>query len=886
MSLLTDLVERLQALLFRSREEREFQEEARLHLALEVQRNRQAGMDETEARRRAALNFGGVDQIAEQVRDARGTRGLLDQTGDVAYALRSLRHRPGFVLVSVLTIAIGIGGTTAIFSAVDAVLFRPLPYRSPEQLVRIYDGDAKDPEARGFVSPVPFLAYRDADLLQAVAATNTYDETGGDAGTGDDAHRIRFLQVSADYFDVLRAVPAIGRGFERAEENGPGGDGGEGAPVIVLSHRVWEERFHGDPDALGQTLTLGGNPYTVVGVMADGFADPISGLGVDAWVPISTTPGREINNLDNHWLTLMGRLRPGVTIGQAEAELNTITARLVEPFPNMRDDRARVVPLKEDITGPASRPLALMLGAVGLVLLLVCVNIANLLLVRASERHREFAVRAALGAGRGRLVRQLLTESLVLAALGAAAGLVVARAAMTVLIGFGGGSIPRLNQAAIDLRALSVSALLACLSAVLFGLAPAWRASRTDPGDTLRGSGRANSGDRAQGRLRTGLVVSQVTLAFVLLAGAGVLLASFRALTEVPLGITPDRVLTFQVHLPESRYDSTARAVFHQRLDRELRAIPGVRAAGATSYLPATGSYHVWGVTALTGSLAGTRQANTSAEQRIITPDYFQAMGIPILAGRGFDAGDGAGAPDRVVISSSLVKQLFPDADPLGQQIRAGGRNSIVIGVVPDVAVNPEGRMVRYVYHAHAQFAGDRNWSLYEVVATPKNPDDLREAARRQLQRLDPGVVMDRPAPLTEVIGRGTAQRRFTLVVILAFAATALLLAAIGIFGVLSYVVKLRGQEFGIRAALGASPGRILGAVIRQGAMVVGLGIGFGLVGSVALSRVLGSLVFQVSPLDPVALLGAALLLILSGTLASWLPARRAAEADPRRSLE
>ncbi len=878
---------RLRAIFQRSRVERELDDELRFHLEREAQKYVREGASEREAMRRARLAFGGVEQIKEEARDARGVS-LLDVVArDVRHALRALWASPGYSSAVVLTLALGIGGTTAVFSAVDAVLLKPLPYPSPGQLVRVYESWVKDPDAENFVSPVQFLAYRaSTSSLQSIAALNTYDATGGDIGTAGDVTRIRTLQVSADYFDVLRVHPVIGRSFDRDEENGPPIDEGVGAYVVILSHHLWKERFGGDPSAVGRTLTMNGRSYTVIGVMPEGFTDPIVGRGVDAWIPVDLTTGRDMSNLENHWLTVIGRLRPGVSPERAQADLDVLTARLTAPYPESHDDRTHVVPLKVDVVGSASRSLWLMLGAVGLVLLLVCVNVANLQLVRATERSGEFATRAALGGGSGRLAGQLLTESLVLAAMGAAGGLVVARLAMSGLEALGASSIPRLGGATLDFRTLLFAVAVATASAVLFGMVPAWHAARTDPADVLRGSGRANTLDKDRGRLRSALVVGQVALAFVLLAGAGILLASFRALEEIPLGFTSDHVLSFRIHLPEARYDSTARAAFYERFNQDVEALPGVAAAAGVSWLPATGDYHSWGAEALTGPLAGTRRAHIEADNRIITPDYFRALHIPILSGRAFDTRDRAGAPDRVIVSRDLADQLYPGVDPLGQKIRTGGRTGTIIGVVGNVAIDPEGRPMPYIYHVHAQWAGDRNWALFEVVATDLPPTQVVPSVRRTLHALDPLLVMEQPTPLGDVIGRGTAEREFTLTLLLAFAGTALALAVLGIFGVFSYVVRLRAPEFGIRIALGATPGTVLGGVLRQGAWVIGTGLALGLLGAAATSRVLASMVFHVSPLDPRALLIAGLVLAASGGIAAYLPARRASMMDPRGALD
>ncbi len=632
---------------------------------------------------------------------------------------------------------------------------------------------------------------------------------------------------------------------------------------------------------------MSGMPHTIVGVMPARFADPLIGRDVDAWVPLDLTPGTDLGNADNHYLSVIGRLAPGVSLARAQAELDAVSVDFGKQFTNgAQHVRARLYPLKDDIVGDTRGSLALIAGAVGLVLLLVCVNVANLLLVRGSERAREFAMRTALGAGRGRLVRQLLTESLVLAAAGAVLAIPAARGLMAAIVALGAGSVPRLDRLGLSLPVLAFAAIVTALSAVLFGLAPAWRAGRTEPADVLRSHGRTATGDRRQGRLRATLVVVQIGLAFVLLSGAGLLVASFRALQNLPLGITPEHVFTFQVHLPSVRYDSLARSTFHRRLDAAIAAIPGVHAAGATSKLPATGSYNSWGVQALSGPLVGTEQAGVGAEQRIVTPGYFAATGVRLLTGRAFDDGDTPRAADRVVISANLAKRLFPGVSPLGQQLRTGGHTSRVIGVVADGALDPVGTPAFYVYHSHDQFSGDRNWALFEVVSTSVPFDVAAAGIRRALAAIDPQLVMDQPMPLEEAVGQGTSQRAFTLKVLLAFAATALLLAALGVFGVLSYAVRLRSQEFGVRLALGATPERLLRSVLGQALAMTAAGIAVGLAGAVPLSRLMATMVFRLSPLNPIVLGVVATLLVLIGTTAGYLPARRATRIEVRSVLE
>jgi predicted permease len=771
---------------------------------------------------------------------------------------------------------------------VDAVLLQPLPYQESGRLVRLYGTYVNSPTDRGFVTPVHYVEYRkQLASVESIAAILTYSETGADIGQGDNVRRIRVLPTSANYFDVVRVPPVLGRAYQLQDENGSGiEDAVDAAPVVVVSHQVWQDEFHGDANAIGRPLMMNGRAYTVAGVMPAGYADPIAGA-IDAWVPMDLSQGRDAREAGNHYLTLIARLRPGVPIERAQAELNGVSLRLAQQYPMAKDQRARLYPLKEDIVGSSSTSLEIMLGAVGLVLLLVCVNITNLVLVRGSERSREFAVRTALGGSGSRLVRQLLIESLTLAFGGAIAGLIVARLAMSAIVVLGGGTIPRLASLSLDPRLLLVSLALATGCALLFGLLPALRATRTQPSDALRDQGRsATSGGRSL-RLREWLVVSQVAGTFVLLVGAGLLLASFRRIRQVDLGVNPTNVLTFELNLPSARYDSTARGAFYDAFATKAAAIPGVRAAGGISRLPATGAFHQWGTLALTGPLAADeKRRNIGSQNRVVSGEYFRAVGIRVLAGRVFDERDDAHAPDRVVISKVLADRLFPAVSAVGQQLRSGGRNSEVIGVVSDVAVTNEGVADGYVYHPHRQFAGDRNWALTQVVATTGSPTAMEPAIRRALAAADPELVMFRPITLEDAIGRGAAQRMFTLKILLTFAAVALALCALGLFGVLSYGVRLRSREFGIRMALGADRGAIGRMVLRRGLLVTAVGIAIGLAGAMALSRVMASVLFRVSALDPRVLIGTVVFLTIVAGVAAYLPAHQATGVNPRTVLQ
>jgi putative ABC transport system permease protein len=883
--MLSDLLLRLRAIVFRRAEDRELEEELQLHVEMEEEYRRRTGVSHAEAHRQALIALGGVERVKEDVRDARRTRGFFDGAGDVRFALRTLKRNPVFATVAVLTLAIGIGGATAVFSAVDTVLLAPLPYSQPGRLVRLYNTDVQAPNDHGFLTPVHFLEYRDGmSSFASVAAALTYDAVGADIGRGDRARRIRVLPVSAEYFDVLGTHPAIGGTFSRDDEHG-GMNGKEHTPrVVVISDRLWREEFRGNPSAVGGSIVLDGTSYRVAGVMPVSFVDPLVPRA-DAWTPLNLDPGRDPSNATNHYLTVVARLRPTVSIGAAQAELTALATRLGAKYPDARDTRGRLDPLKDDMVAPTAAALEIMLGAVGLVLLIVCVNIATLMLVRGSQRQSEFAVRAALGGQRARIVRQMLVESLVIAVIGDVAGLAVARVGMAAIVWLGAGNIPRLSSLALDPRLLLFSIALSTLCAVLFGAAPAVRAARTRPGDVLRGESRGGSTSRGQLRLRAVLVAAQVALAFVLAVGAGLLLSSFAQLRRVDLGFQSANVLTFEAHLAGSRYDSTARATFYDDLAHAIEREPGVRAAGGTSRLPGTGSYNSWSTRPLSGPLVNTKIDHSSLEQRVISGDYFTALGVPRLAGRLFEPGDDARAPLRVVISKSAAQLLFPGVDPIGQQLRTGGFTWSVIGVVADVALDIEGNVEPTLYHAHRQFAGDRNWALTQVVSTTGDVDAVSARARRVLSGMDPLLVMYRPAPLDDVLGRGNATRVFTMRLLLAFAGVAIALAILGLYGVLAYAVRLRAREFGIRMALGAGPSAIRSMVLRQGLIVTCAGLAAGIIGAAALSRVMTSLLFHVKPMQPAVLVATALVMGGAGLLAAYLPARQATTADPRNVL-
>jgi putative ABC transport system permease protein len=795
---------------------------------------------------------------------------------DLRFAARQFRRGRGFVAVVAATLALGIGGTTAVFSVLQAVILAPLPYEQPGQLVRFYQQEPGRPATRYYLGGPQFKSLRDhAASFEAVAALFTYSETGRDLTTGGQARRLRVLQVTSDYFNTLRSGPLRGPGFDRRDEIG--------TRRVVLGDGLWRTRFGGAASVIGSTIQLSGEPYEVVGIAPPGVEDPIAGE-VDAWLPYNLAGN---THEENYSLSAIGRLRPGVTLQQARAELTSLSQSMKERWPSSRLSDMVAVPLHEDLVKSAREPLHLLLVAVGLVLLVACVNVANLVLARSTGRVHEFAIRSALGSGSRRLVRQLLVESLVLAALGGLAGLLVAGVGVKALRQVAPDALPRLDEVGFDPTVLGFAALTTLATAIAFGVAPALRFSRVFPSQALRQQSRSMTSTRAQGRLRAVLAAAQLALALTLLVGAGVLVTSFHRLREVELGFRVDGVLTFDVNLPRIRYAAARRAAFQEELAERLRAIPGVTAAGGISFLPATGSYHPWATSILTGPRAGTsvsRKDGFNVQQRTVSGDVFAALGIPLLAGRTFDARDDANAPARAVVGANFARAAFPGMpfnSVVGQRIAPIGRTLEIIGVVGDVALDVYGAPALAVYHAHRQFADNRNWALTQVVATTGEPARLLPAVRAVVAALDPQLVVDRAAPMTEVVGRETGRERFALALMGTFAGVSLLLAALGLYGVLAYAVRQRTQEIGIRMALGATAGHIRLAVLRQAGLVLGAGLLGGALGALALGRRLTSLAFETSPWDPRIFLATAVLLTITGLLAAWLPARRASRVPP-----
>jgi predicted permease len=806
---------------------------------------------------------------------------------DIKHAIRSLRRQPSFTVVVVLTLAIGIGGTTAIFGAVNAVLLRPLPYPAPGELVRLYKTTLENPDRLGgTVSPPDYTDYRrDNVVFTEVAASNTgsYALTGLGA-----AERIPAGLVTGAFFDVMGVRPALGRAITTADD--PVGS----RDVVVLSHALWTRRFGANPGIVGQLLVLDGASYEVIGVMPEGFQYP---LRSEMWVPFRFSAEDLQTQRGAHYIDVIGRLKPGVSIDRAREDMRGIAARLARDFPRTnRDTSASVHPLRESLVGSVRQSMFVLLGAVGLVLLIVCVNVASLVLIRAVGRGRELAVRAAIGAGRVTLVRSLLVESALLGVTGGAIGLLMAYWATAVIASMDPSiGVPLLNQTRLDYPVIGFAIAIAMTASIVFGTMPAWQASSI--GDLvlrIREEGGSTTSDPKRQRMRSLLIVAETTLAVVLLVGAGLLARSFERLLSVDLGFSAAAVQTFGVALPAGKYQTPPqRQAFIDSLVARVAMHPNVESAGAVFGLPL--SNFRFGISTSTRdgvTLSDDDQDRMTLQVRLVTPDYFTTMGIPVLRGRGLTASDRLGSELVVMLNQPAADRVWPDQDALGRSLelgtrmgqggaRAGGR---VVGIVGEVHEHgPAEPVAPTIYLAHAQFPDDS----MTVVAKARNgdPSSLVQPMRSLLQELDPDVPMFAVRSMAQVSAIAVAQPRLYLVLIGSFAATAMLLAAIGLYGVLAYAVGQRTREIGIRLALGAKRGEVLRMVMTQAGRLAIAGVVIGLGAAVIASRALRSQLFQVAPTDWVtyAVVGTGLLVV--ALVASWIPARRASRIDPITAL-
>jgi putative ABC transport system permease protein len=818
---------------------------------------------------------------------------LLTPMNDLKFALRQLLKNPGFTAVAVLTLALGIGANTAIFSVVDAVLLRPLAYPDSGQLVWLSE---RGPDwSGGSLSYPNFTDWRNQQSVFesfGVYSGNNFILTG--AG---EPVRLAGALMSADVFAALRAQPEIGR-FFRDDEDKPGA-----RPVAVISHALWQNRFGGQAGIVNQTISLNEKAYTVLGVTPSGFEFPGK---VDLWLPAGPfTDGPGWKMRDNHFgLFGVARLKPGVTLEKARADLDVIAVRLEQQYPETnKTRRVQINRLLDHKVGNVRRALWILLGAVSFVLLIACANVANLLLARAAAREKEMALRAALGAGRWRITRQLLTESGLLALLGAATGLLFAKGGLRVVAALAGENMPRAAEIGLDPRVLLFSGLVAVFTGILFGLAPAWHASRVDLQGTLKESGRGATSSRT--RLRQGLVIAEVALTFVLLVGAGLLLLSFHRLLKVNPGFVVDRVLTFRLNPPEEKYQTSEQQIlFYQALLEKLRALPGVQAASLASQNSIPLHEGGWDMRFLIeGRPEPPPHLQPSLQVHLIAPDYFRVLGIPVLQGRDFTEQDnrehlrgassgsdwGAGL-NSIIIDEEFAKRHWPNQNPLGQRVRIpfGEREKqpimTIVGIVGRIKENrlsDQGGLVQAYFPMYQQPL--RNMAV--VVKTTSEPAGMLATMRQQVSQLDPALPIFGIQTMKEIRNNNVAPERLNLGLLGGFAVLALVLAIIGLYGLLSFTVTQRQREIGVRMALGAQRFDVLNLVVGQGMRLILAGVGIGFLGSFALTRVLASVLFNVEPTDPLTFGTVTFSLCVVALLACYVPARRATKVDPMVAL-
>ena len=872
----------------------EVDEEVGFHLDMRTAELVRGGMTEAEARVQAAEEFGDVDEARRSLfrtdrtreRGRRRSEWLAELRQDLAFGARQLRRKRGFAVAAVLTLALGIGANTAVFSIVEAALLRGLPFPAEERLVRLQNRWQDEPA--GKLSPAEYFDYR--DRLRSLESMGAYAVGPANLTGGGTPERLRAGYLTAGVFPALGVGAAAGRTFA-AGEDAPGAE-----EVAVLSHGLWTRRFGGSPEAIGSRIVLDGTPRTVVGVMPAAFrlpADMEEGEDTEVFLPLPLGPELAAER-GSHFLEGVGRMWPGVALEAADREIAALAAGFTRDFsgdyPAEMRFAAGVVPLREAVLGRTRPVLALLLGAVALVLLIACANVANLLLVRVDGRRRELAVRAALGAGRGRLVRQLLAEGALLAALGGTAGVLLAAWALRTVPLLEMADLPSAGPVRMDPAVLGFALGASLLSLLFFGVAPALHASGGRVHESLKENGRAGTGGVRRRRFRSALVAGEVALAVVLLLGAGLLLRSLSALYAVDPGFRTGGVLTLRVSLPATDYPDDARVVGgYREMLRRVGEVPGVDAAGAVTNLPLASTLGDLNFE-IEGKPVPEDAVSPRADWQAVTPGYLRAVGMQVLAGRGLAESDGEGAPGAVVINESLARQYWPGTSPLGTRFKLGGEAGpgwvTVVGVVRDVrhaALGEPPRPEMYVPHAQFRFwnGGGAARSLTLAVHTRGDPARLAGPVREAIRAMDPELPLADVRTLAEVRSESVARPRFLALLLGAFAAVALVLAVVGIYGTLAYLVAQRTYEMGVRMALGARPGSIRRLVVAQGLAMTAAGLVIGVAAALGLTRLLEHLLFGVAPTDPATFVAVPLGLGLTAAVAAYLPARRATRVDP-----
>jgi predicted permease len=807
---------------------------------------------------------------------------------DLSHGVRTVFRNPGFAAVAVLSLAIGIGANSAIFSVTNALLLRPLPYTNSDRLVILWSRSPGLNVPQDWFSPGQYLDVKTQNTVfeeTAITIGASFNLTGQVAPEHIDGAR-----VSSSMFSLLGASAMLGRVLLN-EEDQPGKP-----PTVVLSYGFWKRYFGGDDGVLGKTLTMNGNVFTIVGVMPPDFllnkeimpaVNGIENADLLVALPLSDTAR---SNRGNEDFNIFARLRPGVTIAQAQAEMDIIAERMKQQYPGNYPPHGgltiSVVPLLQQVVGDISFALSVLFGAVGFVLLIACANVANLLLSRAAVRKKELAVRAAVGASRGRLIRQLLTESMLLALAGGVAGVGIAFLTLRALQQVGPDNIPRLDEVGIDGRVLAFTCLIALLTGVLFGLAPAMRASRVDLNEVLKEGGRNAGSGRGSHRTRKLLVVSEIALSMLLLIGAALLIRSYQRIWNAYPGFDSHNVLSLRLSLPAVKYPKPESITqFFRRVIERLKETPDVESAATTYSLPMSTVALAWEPITVEGYAPGGAQELIISNVRIVSPDYFRTMRIPLVRGRYFDEHDIKGSPETVIVDEAMAERFWPNEDPIGKRLQRGGSESwrTVVGVISNAReYSAEKEPPIAVYYPSEQFAA-RN--MFLVIRTTRDPAIMTEAITKEIQALDPEMPVFDVGTMDQRLHDSLARRRFSMFLLGLFAAVASILAAIGIYGVMAYSVNERTHEIGIRLALGAPPGNVRQLIIRQALVLSSAGVATGLLGAFALTRIMSSLLYGVSATDVLTFVITPLLLGAVAMVASYMPARRAAQVDPMIAL-
>jgi predicted permease len=871
--------------LARKQMESDLDKELRFHFESQVADKVRSGIPETEARRLTRIEFGGIEQIKEECRESRGTMWLESTMQDLRYALRLLLHSSGFTITCVLTLAIGIGATTAIFSLVNSVLLQPLPFPQSSRLLWVSQQDHSVPGVvpESLSYPDYFDWRAQNHTLEGIASY-----TGGTATITlkGESQRLDIQTVSSNFFQVLRSSPMLGRDFSWEAEK-------PGNRAVMLSYSFWQSQFGAEPGIVGKSITMNGHSYTVVGVMPKSFEFPIENPAPVLWKSIADEaegkdPATRQRGFDT--LGVIARLRPGVTVEQAQADLSVIAGNLARQYPdnNKQYSSALVEPELVHMTGDTRPALRVLFGAVSLVLLLVCANVAGLLLARGSKRSPEFALRAAIGASRAAIIRQLLLESILLSLGGGAAGVALAFGLIEMMLKLMPVEIPRIANASIDGEVLVFVLVVSVLTGLLFGAFPAWRLASTAPANALREGGRSLAGGRVQHRLHNSLVIGQTAIGMVLLIGAGLLMRSFVRILNVSLGFDPKHVLTSRIGVPFDETRHNQHYFLYQQAVERISGLPGVQSVSAGWPLPmsnstATVSFNIQGRPVAKGD-------QPSEALGLAMPGYFETMKIPLIAGRTFGAGDGLTGQPTIIVNQAFVRKYFPHENPIGQHIQVGVGDDLfdhpvreIVGVVGDI--KHKGLTADFDPQYYLPYAQALITNPYLVVRTKGDRATVQAAIGIAIHGLDKNVPVYQTSTMEEYLHKSAAQPRFQTFLLSCFAVIALALAAVGLYGLLSYMVVQRTLEIGLRMALGAQRGDVLRMIVQRGLTLALSGVGLGIALSLGLARLISGMLFEVRPTDPITFVATAALLIIVSTAACGAPAFRASRLDPMKTL-